>query len=382
MANLANLNGKKLYASLPAVIFIVFLAVMTLLLLVLPSKDYSENEKRYLAQFPEVTGAAVMDGSFQKDLEAWTSDQVPGRNLLVGVNAYWNLATGRNAAQDIYHGADGYLLNAPKPLNEQIFTDNLTRFDQFAAGTGVPADLIMVPSPGYIMGDKLPLFHGDYDDDLLYEKAAETLQYVNLLDVRQVLKDGLEGGQVYYRTDHHLTAYGNYLLYRAYQNRYEAPYLSRDAYEVTSSEGFYGTTWSGSGYWGTGSDTVELWDSGMPVTVTIHDGGSEDITSDSLFFPAHLEELDQYPVYLDGNHSLVTIHNDAYDSGSLLVIRDSYAHCFATFLAAHYQNVYLVDYRYFRDSASAFLAEHPVDRVLYLYGADNLVSDTNSAWLS
>lgn len=376
------MNRKTIYACLPAVIFVLFLAVMTLLLAALPSKDYSENEKRYLAQFPQVSGADIMDGSFQKNLESWTADQVPGRDLFVGVNAYWSLATGRNGAQDIYHCADGYLINAPKEYNEQIFTDNLTRFDQFAAGTGVPADLIMVPSTGYLMEDRLPFFHGVYHDDHLYEKAAATLQYVNLLDVRQTLKDGLAGGQVCYRTDHHLTAYGNYLLYRAYQNRYAAPYLSRDAYSVTPSEGFYGTTWSGSGYWATDPDTVELWDSGMPVTVTIHDSGSEDVTSDSLFFPAHLEDLDQYPVYLDGNHSLVTIHNDAYDSGSLLVIRDSYAHCFATFLAAHYQNVYLVDYRYFRDSASAFLAEHPVDRVLYLYGVDNLVSDTNSAWLN
>lgn len=62
------------------------------------------------------------------------------------------------------------------------------------------------------------------------------------------------------------------------------------------------------------------------------------------------------------------------------MIRDSYAHCFSTFLASDYQNIYLVDLRYYRDNLSQFVAEHPVDRVLYLYGVDNLVSDTNSAW--
>ncbi len=63
------------------------------------------------------------------------------------------------------------------------------------------------------------------------------------------------------------------------------------------------------------------------------------------------------------------------------MIRDSYAHCFSTFLAANYENVYLVDLRYYRQSLSQFVAEHPVDKVLYLYRVDNLVSDTNSAWL-
>lgn len=44
------------------------------------------------------------------------------------------------------------------------------------------------------------------------------------------------------------------------------------------------------------------------------------------------------------------------------MIRDSYAHCFSTFLASDYQNIYLVDLRYYRDNLSQFVAEHPVDR--------------------
>ena len=76
-----------------------------------------------------------------------------------------------------------------------------------------------------------------------------------------------------------------------------------------------------------------------------------------------------------------SIQNPNAEGGNLLVIRDSYAHCFSTFLASDYQNIYLVDLRYYRDNLSQFVAEHPVDRVLYLYGVDNLVSDTNSAWL-
>ena len=207
------------------------------------------------------------------------------------------------------------------------------------------------------------------------------MQNTRLADVRQALLEGKETGQICYRTDHHLTSYGNYLLYRAYQIAQGAPYLSRDAYEVASYDGFCGTTWSGSGYWFTQPDQVEVWDSGIQPTVTLIDGSAAPQVSHSLFFPSHLEEMDKYPVFLDGNHSLVTIQNPNAEGGNLLVIRDSYAHCFSTFLASDYQNIYLVDLRYYRDNLSQFVAEHPVDRVLYLYGVDNLVSDTNSAWL-
>ena len=373
---------KKFYQFLPALVFLVFLAVMAGLLLFTPLKEYSENEKRYLAGKPEVTVEKIMDGSTQKELEKFTSDQIPGRDFFVGVNAYWNLLTGRNGAQDIYYCGEGYLINAPKPYNEQTYLSNLKNFDDFAAGTGLPADLIMVPSTGYLMDRVLPITHGTYHDDVLHQKALEVLRNVRLIDVRQPLKDGTLRGQVCYRTDHHLTSFGNYLLYQVYQNAVGAPWLPQDAYTVTKHDGFYGTTWSGSGYWMVPPDKVDIWDSGAQVTVTFRDGVQEPVVSDSLFFPSHLEDLDKYPLYLDGNHSLVEIDNPNAEGGSILVIRDSYAHCFGTFLASSYQKIYMVDLRYYRDSLSEFLKDHPVDRILYLYGVDNMMTDTNSSWLS
>ena len=126
---------------------------------------------------------------------------------------------------------------------------------------------------------------------------------------------------------------------------------------------------------------MEVWDSGIQTKVTLRDGSAAPIYSDSLYFPKHLEEIDKYPVFLDGNHSLVNISNPSAEEGSVLVIRDSYAHCFSTFLAANYQSIYLVDLRYYRDDLTKFVSEHRVDKILYLYGVDNLVSDTNSAWM-
>lgn len=372
---------KKLYHFLPALVFLVFLAAMALLLLFSPVREYSENEKRYLAGRPEVSAENILSGEAQKELEKFTADQIPGRDFFVGVNAYWNLATGRNAAQDIYYCDEGYLINAPKQVDEKIFTDNLTRFDQFAEKLGVPADLVMVPTTGYLMEEVLPAFHKEYQDDALYDLASTLLENIRLVDVRDALKQGKDGGQICYRTDHHLTSYGNYLLYEAYQKANNGTYLSRDAYEVTSYDGFYGTDWSGSGYWLVDPDTVEVWDAGLAPTVTLIDGGAEPKVSNDLFYLSHLENLDKYPIFLDGNHAMVTIHNPDAQGGNLLVIRDSYAHCLSTFLAADYQNIYLVDLRYYRQSVSEFVAEHPVDRVLYLYGMDNLITDTNSAWL-
>lgn len=371
---------KKLQNWPCVAVFTVFCLTMTVLLLGAPGRDYSENEKRHLAKSPEFSLSAFLDGSLQKGLEDWTADQFPFRDNYVGLNAYWTLASGRNAVQDIYYCKNGYLINAPKTEKNGTFENNLTQLNNFAADCDIPAEMILIPSTGHLKEDLLPDGHLPYQDDMLFAKAKETLINVTFYDFREELKAADTPEQnICYRTDHHLTVWGNQALYRAYLDAHDAyPW----AQTFTPTPGFYGTTWSGSGYWGVNPDDIYTWDSHAEVTVTITDSGQEPVVSDSVFFPAHLAEMDKYPVYLDGNHTLVKIENPgAADDTTLLIVKDSYAHCFTAMLAENYQTIYMIDLRYYRDSVSDFIETNGVDRLLYFYGVDTLLTDTNSAWL-
>lgn len=372
---------KKLQSYLCPIVFCVFIFVMAVLLLFQPEREYSQREKRYLATAPEWSVEGILDGSAQTDLEAWTADQFPGRDAFMGINTYWTFASGRNALQDVYLCQEDYLINAPVTLNLSTFETNLTRFNGFAASCGVPASMVLVPSAGWLKEDLLPAGHLEYHDDLLFERAGELLTDVTFYDFRQALLAADEVGQVCYRTDHHLTAFGNYTLYDAWMTAKGESALDAADYAIEEVGGFRGTTWSGSGYWLTPAESVELWDSGAEVSVTITDGGKEPIYADSLFFRDHLEELDLYPVYLDGNHCEVGIVNEDAPERTLLIIKDSYAHCFAPFLTEHYETIYLLDLRYYRGEVSTFIEENGVDEVLFFYGAETLLTDTNSAWL-
>lgn len=370
---------EKIRNILCPLVFCLFLLVMSALLLFLPDRDYSEVEKQYLAQAPDFSWDAVLDGSYQQGLEDWVEAQFPGRELFVGINAYWQLLQGRNVQQDIYYAEDGYLINDPETLNWENFDRNLEIIRNFSASAGVPTGMIMVPSTGSMLVDKLPLGHGEYADDQLFRQAAEQLEGVEFADLRPALAAQTE--QVFYRTDHHLTAAGNYTLYAAWRQEQGKAVTPVTQYQVERFDGFCGTTWTGSGYWLTEPDTVELWDSGAEVTVTITEAGEDTVVSDTMFFRSHLEELDMYPVYLDGNHTLVEIENPNAPEGTILLVKDSYAHGFAPFLADHYQKVILVDLRFYRASVSELIAEKGVDEVLFLYGVNTLLTDTNLRWL-
>jgi len=230
---------------------------------------------------------------------------------------------------------------------------------------------------GYILDDKLPKFHEEYNDEKIFSLVKEKSE-IELIDLRVAFKN--EKSQLYYKTDHHLTAQGSYLMYEKYCEAIGESAKTFETKEVF--DGFYGTTYSRSGLWGKKPDTIEVWKNENTDVEVIIDDATTQKTANSLFFTEHLNEDDKYPVYLDGNHSLVTIKNKANNSGKkLLIIKDSYAHCFTTFLYEHYSEIYMVDMRYYRKSVSSLVSENGITDVLYLYGVDNFSTDTNSAWL-
>ena len=126
-------------------------------------------------------------------------------------------------------------------------------------------------------------------------------------------------------------------------------------------------------------EPVELWKTDTAFTVT---NGENPQTHEGLFYEERLEELDKYTVYLDGNHSLVRVQNpEATGKGKLLVIRDSYANCLGTFLAESYEEVVLVDLRYYKKPVSELLASEEFSNVLVCYSIGNFMTDANVVWL-
>lgn len=357
-------------------VFIAIVLVVAILFVALPKKAYSENEKRVLPEFPTLSWEAVADGSFGKNLEDYLASHFPFRDLFVGVHAYWKQMLGMNGNSGVYAAEDGYLITAPGEFDQSRAQRNLQYLKEFAASTGLDAKLMVVPSAGYILDDKLPNIHESYYDNALLE-----LVEASGLDTIDLTKDFLANTEdLYYRTDHHLTAAGSL---RMYQQFCAAQDITAKEFSLAERHpGFYGTTYSKSGLWDTQPDTLEIYkpEQGSNFQVTITE--IQDTTYDSLYFPTHLENLDKYPVFLDGNHSLVTIENLTVQNGkTLLLIKDSYAHCFATYAAEHYEKIVMVDMRYYRGSVAELAATHGATEILYLYGAENLATSTDIPWL-
>ena len=381
-----NLKSGKLRFA-PAVLFIAFIFGLAIWFVVNPKADYSSSEKRYLQQFPETSVDTVLSGEFSEKFETYFADHFPQRNMWVGLNSYYNLGIGLNGRNGVYNSADGYLINVPVD-KENYVRKNIRVLAEFKEKIGdVPMTVMLAPSTGYIAADKLPLINDSYNDDIYFAETAKTLgeSGVNFVDLRETFKQKYaEGVQLYYRTDHHWTTDGAYEGYVKLCEKLGVQPADKDSFAKTAYGGFYGTTYSTSGYWLTKPDSITVYDNqentDKNITVKISEDGKDNHYG-SMFFYNHIDEDDKYPVFLDGNHALTEIQNKNAKNGTIVVIKDSFSHSLAPFLAENYSKVVLVDLRYYKQSVSDLIKKENPEQVVALYGIDNLATDTDIVWL-
>lgn len=383
-----KLKIKNFPKYMPTFFFCIFIFSVFIMFIVLPKNEYSSEEKRKLSEMPECTVEKVADGTFGKEFETYLSDQMPFRTFFVGLDAYYDLYSGRNGSNGIYSGNNGCLFSEPVQYSDNL-DKNISYADEFADRVNLPVYMCIVPSAGYIMQDKLPLNHYEYKDDELFDTIKSDIEKygnnIKFIDIMQSFKSKSSSTQLFYKTDHHWTSEGAYNAYIDISEAMDIIPTDIAQFNIESYGGFYGTGYAKSALWLTQPDTIQLWKNTShdqnTVTVEVKDG-NDTKTSDSMFFESNLETNDQYTTFLDGNHGYVKITNNENKNGKkLLIIRDSYAHCLAPFLADNYSEIVLVDLRYYKNSVSALAKTEESDEVLIIYGLDNIVNDTDIAYL-
>ncbi len=369
----------KLRDYLVCLLFLLAVFAMAALFLLLPKEDFSQKEKRYLEKLPQLSWDSLSSGDFGEKAEKYMADHLPFRDFFVGLAANGERLMGLQVTKDIYVGESGRLYEAPCRADGASTEEHMEYINAFAQKLGRDVDFMLVPSAGYMMQEDIKGLKNPYIDDELiasaYALAREELRCLDLLGPFA----GADRERLYYRTDHHWTAYGAWLAYREYMESLGRESRAEEDYSLSYIPGFYGSTYSRSCLWQYPPEDMEVWEDGGSYTVTFSDREGE---FHSLFFPERLEETDKYTYWLDGNHPLVRIENqDPEAEGSLLVIRDSYSNCLGCFLAGSYKTVVLADLRYYKEPLSELYRQEGFDQVLVAYSIGNFLSDSNFIWL-
>lgn len=386
----ASEQGGSIGKYAPGILFVVFIFAMAIWFIFNPKLDYSSSEKRYLQKFPDTSFDSIKDGTFGSEFETFFADHFPARNMWVGTNAYTSLFEGNNGASGIYNCGNGYLINKPVSTENNISknVDAIVDFKNVDAVKNTPVTVMFAPSTGYITNDVLPFVHDEYNDDRYFDDTAATLSQngISFVDLRDTFKtEYTMGNQLYYKTDHHWTTKGAYTAYKQLCAQLGITPAAEEIFQKKTYDGFYGTTYSSSGFWFTKPDDVEVWNNpnntSKNIKVKITEG-SETSEYDSMYFYDHLNEDDKYPVFIDGNHAYTEITNTNAEGGTIMLVKDSFSHCMAPFLAENYSKVILVDMRYYKnENVSEVVKRENPEQIVVLYGIDNIATDTDIVWL-
>lgn len=364
-----NLQGMYLAYLLAGMILLV-----TLFGLLTKDRVFSPNENRNLAQRPKITFSAIVDGSYLSDLSTYYADQFPGRDSWLSIQLWLNKLMGSKEAGGVYLCKDNYLMQIPAAPNEEALKKNLTDMEAFAeAYPEVNMVAAIIPNAVTVYEDKLPKnapVRDQREDMKRLDSALTKVKFVNVTDT--LCAKNTE--ELFYRTDHHWTS-----LAAAYSFEKIAPALNlkvpalSEYVRYTVSDSFEGTLSSKSGSHKV-TDKVEIFVPKTNVEYFVQRPDTEAVCS--MYNREALNGKDHYMVFFGGNHPRVDIGTTAETQKNLLVFKDSYANCFIQFLYPYYENITVVDPRYYYDNVETIMKNGGITDVLFLYNLDTFLSDT------
>ena len=387
---------------IPVYLVCVFILCFVIAIFLTEKKDFSENENRKLAQMPKLTFENIKSGDFTSGVETFVADQFPLRDTFLSLMTEVERISLRKEIAGVFLAKDGSLIedyNNPRHTDKQI-----QQFSKLSENVeNARCMIMMVPTAYSVYSELLPdgAAKGDLQKQVIDEIYASVPDKLQKIDASSKLKEeaekiiGTENNdkkdsfspassdtdtagidRLFYRTDHHWTTYGAYVGYEAFCEAagLTAIPLSEYTGEVVS-DSFKGTIYSKLNDPYFGSDSIVSYSHpDWKLSVKYEDSGE---VTDTPYNPEYLTKKDQYSYFLNNIHPLITITNDAVESGAIALVKDSYANSMAPYLLQHYHTVYIFDTRYYKGGPSKFINEHPdITDVLILYNMNTIDNDT------
>lgn len=362
---------KKITWLLTPTVFLLLIFSFSIWDFFKPDKSFSESENRYLEQKPKFTSETLLNGEYASKYEEYITDQFLLRDEFIKVKTAADFAVLKRENKGVYIGKDGYLLEAltENSVDKRILENNLDRIAQFLS-ENKNAYFMPVPTSAEIIEDKLPSFAPSINQFEAVQIGGE-----QFIDVFSLLKENA-GSEVYYKTDHHWTTRGAYYGYAAICGALDiSPRPIEDYYVNSVTDDFYGTLYTKAPLVGIKPDKIEKFtlDESADYSV-IYDLGERE--SSSLYDESYLEKRDKYGYFLSGNNGGVLIKSENKNGRRLLLIKDSFAHCMAPFLADEFSETHLLDLRYFNGSVKKYIEEYGITDIVAVYNFSTLQSDT------
>ncbi|NLB50875.1 MAG: hypothetical protein GX809_04775 [Clostridiaceae bacterium] len=290
------------------------------------------------------------------------ADEVISTKLLLIIN---------KRAMERYYGNE---------TNLKAYADRLNKLD-VKLGEGVQLYSLIAPTAIELFAPEE--HHSGYSSQelcigIVNDALDPGIQKVNAYDQLLYNRDQY----IYYRTDHHWTGLGAYYAYRAFCESAGLTPAALEDMEHYELEGTYlGSLYrvSKDATLKDNPDTTEGWKPNADYTATAWDNSEMTVTYKIRLNDESIKGANSYLNYSGGDRALLKIETDHRIGRKVLVVKDSFGNAFVPYLANHFDEVYVIDPRYYVRSMPNLVKEQGITDVIIL---NYMFGTSNQTWLS
>lgn len=391
------------------------LGLLGVLSLVMPKPTTSEFEKRELAKMPEFSAQALFAGEYTQGMDLFYSDTFPFREDLVSFAATLDemkgirmddlrIHSGTSSSQpeeelpDIVPPGEGEESTPSTPSVPDDGVEGEWKGDMFIykgqalSAFGVGGNMSMANSYAATinayhaaLGDSVKIYniiiptHVEFalperyqsitqpqkpNIDYIYGKLDPGVTGVNIYDTLSQHRDEY----LYFNTDHHWTALGAYYAYVEFCKAADLTPVPLSDFTVKTMPDFLGSLYSQSqdSQLRANPDHVDYYLPSTPYQAYLYQRNQPFTPYATSLFAEYATGVNSYSVFLGGDLPLVRIDTGVKNGRKILMVKESFGNCFAPFLVNHYEQVYVVDQRYFQLGLVNFIQENDIDELLFI----------------
>lgn len=423
--------SKRLYITIIALVALAVAVVFN----TFPRSTFSALEKRELATFPAFSWERLADGSFTSDVSSWFSDSEPYRDVFMEVSMqlkHWMRISLPGEEQVTFHASTKSIPESsasaiPDSIGEMAQTDSLGSQEIIDGSAKIAnAGIIIVGSGPDVRA--LMAFGGTGKGNTAYPDAANLYyntfngqvrvycmviptaiefycpekvrshtrsQKATIDNFYAHLAPGVKGidalsalaphvhEDIYLRTDHHWAPLGAYYAAREFAAVAGVPFRDLSAYDQKVIHRYVGSMYGYSqdiAVKNAPEDFVYYVPRGADYSVTYITYTIDEeyhVTSESkprkgpYFYHQRDGSGNAYCTFMGSDTKITQVRTGIHNGRRLLILKDSFGNAIPGYMFFSFEEVHVVDYRYFTKNMTSYVEDHYITDILF---ANNVFS--------
>ena len=437
--NLKRRKKIRIYKAVNVIACAMTFVVIAVCMIVIKRPKISDTENRTLAKWPSFSFSDYFSGEYTSGIENFYNDTVPGREKFKEWTADIRSMFGLRSEEVKIHGTpvkQNVKSDKKKQTTAVMSTENSQRTKTTLSSviSSEPAtepteDPLDDPNIDGEMSNNIlvynnrgiMLYGGSYDNGELYAQYVNAFKsdlgdvnvysmvcptpvsyYLpkkysdlsaseedNIKNINEYL-DGVtpvdaynslkahKDEDIFKRTDHHWSQLGAYYAAEEFAKTAGVPYASLTKYEKVTKHGYVGTLY------GYSQDTDLLnnpedftyYSPQNTYTTTYYSTDMTDEYEGNLLISLdNVDPVSWYLVFMGTDAVVTHVHTDVGNGRKLAIVKDSYGNALVPCLTGSFEDIYVIDMRYFEVNAVAQMQEWGVTDLLF---AMNTFSATGS----